>query len=175
MVATSSLARCTSYSFLRQRVVPQSQHDERRHGTRPADYLHFPLAERARGCQLGESVPFPRRSPQPVGEIVDPCLPAGLEDPVDLGPPAGRVRPVVQGDVLTTPSTSSSESGSTATSPTSNRTLSERPALAARRAASSTITSEISTPVSVMPGASRASRTASRPGPLPTSTKLPPG
>jgi hypothetical protein len=31
-----------------------------------------------------------------VGEIVDPCLPVGLEDPVDLGQSTGRVRPVVQ-------------------------------------------------------------------------------
>src|SRR5215210_5578353 len=122
MVATSSLAPCTSCRFLRQRLAPQAQQDERWHGTRPADYLNFPLAERTRGRQPGEPASAARRQPQPVGEIVDPCLPAGFEDPVDLGPPAGRVRPVVQGDVLTTPSTSSSESGSTATSPTSNRT-----------------------------------------------------
>src|SRR5215211_1867045 len=75
---------------------PQAQHNERWHETWPADYLHFPLAERARGRQLSEPVTPPRRRPQPVGEIEDECLPAGLEDPVNLSQPAGRVRPVVQ-------------------------------------------------------------------------------
>jgi hypothetical protein len=63
----------------------QAQHDERWHGTRPTDYLYFSLAEWTRGHQLGDPVTAPRRRPQPVGEIVDPCLPARLEDPVDLG------------------------------------------------------------------------------------------
>src|SRR5215207_4540093 len=74
----------------------QPQQDEGWHGTWPADYLYFPLTYRARGCQLGEPVSVLRRPPQPVSEIVDPCLPAGFEDPADLGQPAGRVRPVVQ-------------------------------------------------------------------------------
>src|SRR5829696_3260954 len=74
----------------------QPQQDEGWHGTWPADYLHFPLAEWARGRQPGEPVSVLRRPPQPVGEIVDPCLPAGFEDPADRGQPAGRVRPVVQ-------------------------------------------------------------------------------
>src|SRR5215207_6609389 len=74
----------------------QAQQDERWHGTRPADYLHFPLAERTRSRKPGEPVPAPCRPPQPVGEIVDPCLPAGLENPVDLSQPTGRVWPVVQ-------------------------------------------------------------------------------
>src|SRR5215213_10921370 len=95
MVATSSLTCCTSCRFLRQRVAPHSRHDERRHGTRPAHYFQFPTADRARSRQLGEPVPTMRRTPQPVGEIVDPCLPAGFEDPADLGQSLNWVWPVV--------------------------------------------------------------------------------
>jgi hypothetical protein len=62
MVATSSLARCASCRFLRQRLAPQSQHDERWHGTRPADYLHFPLAERARSTSTPIIASAPRCS-----------------------------------------------------------------------------------------------------------------
>src|SRR5215218_7211177 len=96
--ATGSYGCCIPSRQLNLPRPPQAQHDERWHETRPADYLHFPLAEWARGHQLSEPVTPPRRRPQPVGEIVDPCLPAGLEDPVDLGQPAGRLRPVVQGE-----------------------------------------------------------------------------